>query len=462
MKTDVREDAALTLSRHLANLHYQHIPPEALEATKKGILDALGVIAGASGTVPGCRELAELVLDAGGKPEATIIGFGGKVPAWMAAFANGGMAHGLDYDDIHASVVVHSSACVVPAAFATAQRVGKVSGKDFLVAVTAGIDIASRMGLAIDWKEDWHLSAVFGAFACAAASGKLLGLNESQLVSAFGIALCQAACTMQLNVGVGSNLRGAYPGFAAKAGVLSACMAQRGIDGPRASLEGEAGVYAVHFRGEYRREAILENLGRTFESVNLRFKPWPACTITQSYIEATLDLVKEHDIAPQDVKSVTALIGEFGVPLCEPLEGRRRPATTLDAKFSIPFTIAAAIARRNVVIADYTAEGLKNPVVLELSQKVTPKLVPEMKKSGDIYPSGVQIRTSKGEFSKTVDFPYGHPRKPMSMAAIADKFRDCAAYSAKTLPGKSIEQVIEQVSSLEQVASAGDIVALLG
>ena len=190
---------------------YEDIPREAIEATKKAILDALGVIAGASGTVPGCKELAELVSEAGGKAESSIIGFGGKVPAWMAALANGGMGHGLEYDDIHTLVVVHPSACVVPAAFAAAQRVGGVSGRDFLTAVTAGIDITSRLGLAIDWKEDWHLSCVFGAFGCAAAAGKIMGLSREQLINAFGIALCQAGCTMQLNVGVGSNLRGAYP-----------------------------------------------------------------------------------------------------------------------------------------------------------------------------------------------------------------------------------------------------------
>jgi len=455
------QELAFTLSAMLAAGRYEDLPEEAVQATKKAILDALGVIAGASGTVPGCRELAELVLDAGGKPESTIIGFGGKVPAWMAAFANGGMGHGLDYDDIHALVVVHPSACVVPAAFAAAERIGGVRGTDFLAAVAYGIDLTCRLGLAVDWKEDWHLSPVFGAFGCAAAAGMLMKLDASRMVDALGIALCQAACTMELNVGLGSNLRGAYPGFAAKAGVLSACMAQKNISGPKNSLEGEAGLYAVYFRNEYRRSAILEELGRRFEVSRLRFKPWPACTITQSYIEATLGLVQENDIRPDDVLSVTAFIGDFGRPLCEPLAGRRAPATPLDAKFSIPFTVAAAIARRNVVIGDFTEEGLRNPVVLRLAQKVNPVLRDDLKKSSDLYPAEVEIKTRSATWRRRVDTPYGHPQKPMSMSAIADKFRDCTNYCAKPLARERVEQVVEKVSALQDLADVAGIVACL-
>jgi 2-methylcitrate dehydratase PrpD len=457
-----KQDVAAIIAAYLANLRYEHIPQVAIDAAKKCILDTLGVIAGASGTVPGCRELAELILDAGGRPESTIIGFGGKVPAWMAAFANGGMGHGLDYDDIHALVVVHPSACVVPAAFATAERIGNVNGRDFITAVAAGIDITCRMGLSIDWKEDWHLSPVLGAFGCAAAAGKLMELDEARLVDALGIALCQAACTMELNVGLGSNLRGAYPGFAAKGGVLSACMAQKGIAGPKNSLEGKAGLYAVYFRGEYRREAILSELGKRFEGANLRFKPWPACTIIQSYIDATLGLVNDHDIHPEDVEKVTAFIGDFGQPLCEPLPGRQKPATTLDAKFSIPFTVAAAIARRNVIIADYTVEGLKNPVTLGLAQKVIPVFREDLKKSGDIYPAEIEIKTKKGTFRKRVDIPYGHPQRPMTRAAISEKFKDCVSYSAKPLPEKHIRKVVEQVSGLQDVSNVSEIMALMG
>ncbi len=459
--TPVREDAAATFARLIAGASHADLPADAVESTKKCMLDALGVILGASGAVADSRALAELVLDAGGKPESTVIGFGGKVPAWMAALANGGMGHSLDYDDIHTLVVVHPSACVVPAAFAMAERIGNVSGRELLTAVAYGIDMTSRLGLAIDWKEDWHLSPVFGTFGCAAAAGKLLKLDSTRMIDAFGIALSQAGCTMELNVGVGSNLRGAYPGFAAKAGVLSACMAHKGITGPKNSLEGQCGLFAVHFRNEYRREALFEDLGRRFESTRIRFKPWPACTITQAYIEATIGLCEAHDIRPEDVRHVKAYIGDFGVPLCEPLAGRRQPATTLDAKFSIPFTVAAAIARRNVVIADYTEEGLHNPVVLALAARVTPVLCADMKKYADIYPADIEIETVKGTYRRKVDEPYGHPKKPMSLQSLTDKFRDCAAYSATPLGQAKIETAIAQISGIEKLDDAGAVMRSL-
>ena len=117
--------------------------------------------------------------------------------------------------------MVHPSACIVPAGFATAEAVGKIDGEKLITAVALGIDVACRMAFAIDWQFDWILSSVFGTFGCAATAGKLLGFGADKLVDAFGAALCDAGCTMELCYSVGSNLRGAYPGYAAKGGVLS-------------------------------------------------------------------------------------------------------------------------------------------------------------------------------------------------------------------------------------------------
>ena len=192
-------DLSLIFARHVASTNYKDIPEEAVLATKKNILDTLGITLGAGGTIPRYRGLVDLVTEGNGKQDSTIIGFGGKVPAWMAAFANGAMAHGLDYDDIHSKVVVHPGPNIIPTAFAVAERMGKVSGKDFITAVALGIDMESRMALAITWEWDWHLSAVFGPFACAATAGKLLGLGEDKLINSFGIALYQAAGTTEVN-----------------------------------------------------------------------------------------------------------------------------------------------------------------------------------------------------------------------------------------------------------------------
>ena len=459
------EDAAYIFAENIARIKYADIPEGAIEATKKSILDTLGVTLGASGTIPGCRELTELVKEAGGKEESSIIAFGGKVPAWMAAFVNGGMAHGLDYDDMHRAAGLHPSACCVPSGFAIAERLGIVNGKEFITALALGIDMSCRIGLCIrkspGYPYGWQRSVTIGVFSCAATSGKLLGLDKDKLVDAFGIAFCQAAGTGELMSGVGANLRGSYPAFPAKAGVFSALMAQRGITGPKNSLEGKAGLFSVYFKGDYDREVMLADLGERFEVVNVGFKPWPACYITHSYIDTILRIVKEQGIQSEDVEHVTLTVGERAQRLFEPLETRQRPTTPLDAKFSLPFTIAVALARRRVAIKDYSPEGLRDPLVLLLAQKVIPKLDKQIPLE-DIFAGAVEISTKDGRvYQQPTAAPYGLPQNPLRMEDIIEKFRDCASFAAKPLPKGNIEKVIEMVTKLEQVEDVGEVVRLL-
>jgi len=126
-----REDCAITLARNAASIKYNHLNTEAVEITKRSILDTVGVILAASGTSQPCQTVANIVKDGGGKEESTIFGFGGKVPCWMAAYVNGSMAQSLDYDDIYDEGRNHNSGAVLPATFAIAERLGKVSGKNF-------------------------------------------------------------------------------------------------------------------------------------------------------------------------------------------------------------------------------------------------------------------------------------------------------------------------------------------
>lgn len=455
-------DVVWTLAKNIVQAGYPDLPAEAVEATKKSILDTLGVIEAASGITPGLKELVGLVKEGRGKKESTILGFGGRVPAWMAAFANGAMSHCLDYDDDHHYAKVHPSANTVPSGFAVAERLGRVKGKDFITAVALGNDLVSRLGYSIPINIPWHRTSLFGVFAAAATSGKLLGLDEQQMVDALGLAFCQAAGTQEIRFGVGSDIGGMRDAFPNKGGVLAALMAQRGIRGVRTCLEGKAGLYNVYYRGEYDRDALTADLGKKFHGADTGYKPWPACGATHTYIDSALALANEHDIHPQDVQEITVFVGDFLQNHCQPLEVRRRPATTLDAKFSLPFSTAVAIARRKVVIQDYSVEGLKDPVVLELAGKVTPRFDEQYNQKRTDRAGKVEIRTKDGKlYSKRTDFPYGHPKRPMSWEDIANKFRDCLSYAAKPVPKGDMEKVIDMVSKLEDAEDVSQVVRLL-
>lgn len=169
------------------------------------------------------------------------------MPAMMAAFANGAMNHVLNYDDIVTEAFVHPTSPTLAAALAVAERIGKVTGKEFITAVTLGIDLIIRMALAVvqsaeGFKYDWHPTPLFGTFSSTAVAGKLLGLNEDKLADALGIAFLQAAGSLQMDWSVGVGITYYRDAFPAKAGVLSALLAQRGITGIKDCLQSKAGL----------------------------------------------------------------------------------------------------------------------------------------------------------------------------------------------------------------------------
>ncbi len=461
------KDAAFSLAKNIVDIKYDDIPKEVVESTKKSILDTLGVLVAGSGFEPNCRRVVELVKEAGGKEESSILVFGGKVPAPMAAFANGAMVHVLDYDDTLDDAITHPTAVTLPAALAIAERVGKVNGKELITAVTLGIDLHIRMSLAITQGPQgaklpiiWHMPTTFGVFSSAAAAGKLLGLDEDRMTDALGIAFMHTGGSHQINYSDGVGITPLYDCFLSQEGVLSALMAQRGINGVKDCLQSTAGVYNLYFRGEYDPSYLTDKLGERFEGINMGFKMYPACRCTHVYITATLDLIREHNISPEDITEVVVSVGDWVKNFCEPLEARRKPETSMFANLSIPFTVAAAIAKGEVNIGTFTPEAIKDPAILAVAQKVVPKYDPQLNVPG-VPPAVIEIKTGSGEaYSKRLDYPRGHPKNPATMDELLKKFRDCMLYSAKPIPEKKVEQAIESILSLEKSEDISQIIQL--
>ncbi len=452
-------DLTLALVDNVVNLGYEDIPEEVVEITKTSILDSLGVILAASTAGAGCKEVVEIAKEAGGTEESTILAFGGKVPCWMAGFANGAMIHALDYDDIYYPALLHPSNTTFASALAIAERKGKVSGRELIAALALANELVCRLGLSISTppavehkKQNWQIRQTLGIFGATAAAGKVLGFTRKQMINALGIASQQASGTREVSVSAGSILRGLYAAPVGLWGPLASLMVEKGVGGPATWLEGPKGLYKVYFDGLYNRDSILTNLGKTFEVANTGYKPWPSCGATHSNIDATLRLVKENDLRPEEVAEVTVSVGDSTKELFEPLEMRRKPPTAMDAKRSLPFILAWAIVKRQVVLANFTSAGLRSPEILEVAEKVTPRYDPALVGTFGLFPALVSIRTKSGHVHECrVNHPYGHPVNPISKEDLISKFRDCASFSVKPLPAESIVKVIEMVARLEEI-----------
>jgi len=230
------KDVTRKLARHAATLRYEMLPPALVDMIKQCVLDTLGVSIGASTLAPEARILVDYAKEQGGKPEATLLGFGGKVPAASAALVNGSLGHMLDYDDLGESG--HPSIVTIPVAFAVAEKLGGVTGRDLITAVAAGMDVMTRISRAIDvpdWTmaEGWFATQLLGFVAGAATAGRLLKLDPEQVENALGIGFNQMSGTRQMAEGAATHMRSMQAGFSGQGAVLAAELARRGIIGSK-------------------------------------------------------------------------------------------------------------------------------------------------------------------------------------------------------------------------------------
>lgn len=447
---------SLALAEYVFETNYENLPQHVAEVTKKSILDGIGVTLGAGTLGEGCRAFVDLAIQGGGKKESTIIGFNAKAPSYMAAFANGSMAHALDFEDAHEGALVHSNAATIPAALAVAESRGMTGGKELITAITLGSDIACRLGLSL--KEDlieygWYHPAILDAFGAATAASKLLQLTPEQIVDAFSLCLCQATCSGEIVHSPNSVIRAVRESFGAKAGVLSALLAKEGVRGFDEPFEGKAGFFNLYARGNYDPYILLKDLGTLFESANIAFKPWPSCRGTHAYVEGALAIVKEHDIQLSDIESIKVVVGEKSINrrLCEPLEKKQHPTVAIDAKFSIPFTVATALVYGTVTLDHFTPRALKNSDVLTMAEKVT-YMVDKHAARGDSVQGYTEIRLKNGKTKqKNIYFVYGHPKNPIDKESLVAKFINCASYSEKKISRKSLESIVDTVMRLEEL-----------
>ena len=191
------DDAAWVLARHVCGTGYADLPASAVTSARRDILDTFGCMLGGSGS-PGIDELFAVIARWGGREESRVLLRGTRLPAPQAALLNASMGHALDFDDtLDTGGSIHPGVSVVGSVLAVCDSLGRVSGRDMLLAVALGLDVSCRIALACTLDRGWHRTATMGIFGATAAAGKLLGLAPEQMLAAFGIAYSHAAGNRQ-------------------------------------------------------------------------------------------------------------------------------------------------------------------------------------------------------------------------------------------------------------------------
>ena len=450
-------DLSQIIADHVVDTQFERLSAAAVDGAKKSIIDTLGVTLAASGKEPAVRALVEFVLESGGRGESSVIAFGGRVPAVMAAFANGAMAHCLDYDD-QTPWGQHSASSIIPAVFAVAERVGGVSGQQMITAVAVGQDMFNRMRRSIDWRKNWMFTTVMGVFCATAASSYILGLTREKVANALGIALMQSCGSAEVVNSTGSDLRAMYAGFPAKGAVLAALLAERGISGVPTAFEGPFGLMNLYFEGRYDRFKILDGLGRDYLGGLTLYKRWPAVGTAHSHIHATIELMAEHGLTVDDIAELRVHVGDYHQLMCDPIETRRRPRTLVDAKFSLPFLVAVAAARGDISLADFDDDLLSDPAVMAVAEKVIAVGDPDLDWKLELPAGRVEIVTRDGRTLARVGSAIpGSAENPMSWDDVLRKFDDCAACAITPLDGRQLARAHEMALGMETLTDATEL-----
>jgi 2-methylcitrate dehydratase PrpD len=443
-----------SLARHLARVRYDELPASVVHAAKRSLVDAIGVSLGASGMEPACDAFVQLARESPGP--CRILGYGERTSPLMAAFANGALAHALDYEDAYDGTPAHPNAASVPVALALAEADPSIDGRALVAALASASDITCRLARALDDNPDsygFYTPPILSAFGAAACAAKLLRLDEDRIVATWALTLSQAMCSSQFKRDPLSSLRAVRDAFAAQAGLQSARLAALGVRGFEAAFEGEHGLFAAYARGAYNPERLQRDLGQHFLGQEVSFKPWPSCRGTHAYIEAALQL-RAAGIAPQQIQSVVAHGARLNTMLAEPAAQKNAPRTAIDAKFSLPYCTAVALERGAVTLDDFSPTALQRTSTQALAQRITYR-VDESATMREATAGSLELHTTSGQrHDVRITEPLGHPSNPLSDEQLIAKLIDCAARAKVPYNAQRGRTLAEALLAIDQSASA--------
>lgn len=452
------EAAAPALARVIADfaaaVRYEDVPPSVLDQAKLLILDALG-IATASTTFPFAKS-ASAAMQSFGAGDQPVIGLALRLGLRDAAMLNGLLIHGLDYDDTHLAGVVHVSATALPTALGIAS-LRHLSGRDLLLGYVLAVEVAGRIGAAAGGgfhRAGFHPTGVAGAFGCAVAAARLDAMSAEEIATAQGFAGSLASGTLEFTER-GAWTKRAHAGWAAVCGITAAAFARQGFVSPDHVYEGRFGLFRTHLPdGELADlDALTRGLGEQWQIPEVAIKLYPSCHFTHAFIDAALELIRAESLSADDIATVTCLIHRDAVPVvCEPRASKLVPQTDYEAKFSLPFVVAATFVHGRFSLNELDDSALRDPRVLDLAARITDRDDP-LSGYPHAYSGELVVRTTSGrELRHREQINRGAIERPISAADVVEKF--VANVELAGIGSSDARRMINAVVSLDDCDNA--------
>lgn len=441
-----------TLIDKVLAIEYRSLPREAIDMTRQVTLDGLAVIlAGSTEPLGVGRISTQYVREMGGGPQATVIAGGFKTSMLNAAYANGTMAHALDFDNTWYPLN-HPTSPTLPAVLAIAENY-RLSGEKIVAAIVAAFEVQGRLRMAATGMETgsgFHKPGMTGTFGAVAAAAKLLDLDRQQTLMAFGIAGSRAG---SMSINTGSMTKSSHSGHAARMGIECAVLAKMGWTAS-ADVFGPKGFFDTFMPGNAKPHLLTENFGAPYRMVDpgVGFKKYPSNYFTHRSIDAALALREQYAIRPTDIGRVEVIFPRFEYV------NRPQPQTGLDGKFSVQYTTLVALLDGEITVDSFTNERRFAPDVAALLPKVKLTVDDSIPADFDRMHVIVNLWLNDGrELSKRVDRLSGWVGLPLTREQRLKKFFSCTRRVLDEKAAQRMLALVEQLEVLPDVTELMDI-----
>ena len=441
-----RDDVTRRIAKYVIAARFEDLPTAVRKEARRTLLNWVGC------TVGGSRhEAVEAAISAlapfSGPPQASVLGRRERMDILHAALMNGISSHVFDFDDTHLKTVIHPAGPVGSALLALAE-LRPVSGKDFLTAMVLGIEVECRIGNAVypaHYDRGWHITGTAGVFGSAAASGRILGLSEQQMVWALGLAATQPVGLREM---FGSMTKSFHPGRAAQNGLTAALLASRNFTSSDVGLEGKSG-WANVLSTTRNYSEITENYGKSYEILFNTYKPFACGVVIHPAIDACIQLRREHALTADQIARIDLRVH----PLVLELTGKKTPQTGLESKFSVYFAAALAIVKGSAGMRDFSDNNANDPAIVALRDRVTATIDSAIKE--DQVRATVTLKDGR-RVEKFVEHVVGSVERPMTDADLEAKF---VGLADGVLPPAQARTLIDLCWKIDTLPNAAQIAA---
>ncbi|KAI0969606.1 2-methylcitrate dehydratase [Xylaria arbuscula] len=443
------------LCKFIVEVEYSQLDEKLVDQLKDYVTDCIGISAGAATICDSSEPFLNAVRALGGQSgQSTVFTKGSAFSPQYAGFLNAAFAHSFDFDDTHASSILHPGTTAIPAALAQAELLNS-DGKTLLLGIAVGYEITCRIGRAYSYggyTRGFHNTATAGIFGAVAAISKIKGLSLDQVKNGFGLAGSKAAGSIQF-LDNGSWNKRLHPGFTVHDAFVAVALAEAGVVGATRPIEGKYG--ALHsYSATSTTVGLTDNLGSEWIFRETAIKPFPACRMTHSAIEAVSNVAREA--AGKTVKHIAVALSPGCYQIVGPPDANRvHPKTVVDGQFSMYYQVAIAwLHGMDIGWGMYDKSQMESPEVAALCDKI------EVIIKDDVVDLEARLTFEWTDGTTTEAgqvFPLGELEHPFSKEHVQGKFLRVVAPAYDETTAKAILATIEEIDQ----RNTGDLMKLL-